>query len=98
MAFDEKTWKEKIKERLTDWKGRMERAGVNSAYAFISAATLWPVVEAAKGGEWAALTALGGCREVSFQAGRPKGRCFEAGGDGAYPHSHGTFSHGEQEK
>ena len=60
MAFDLNTWKERVGERLRDWKPRMQRAGINSVYAFLSAASLWPVVEAAKAGEWAALAALGG--------------------------------------
>lgn len=59
MAFDLDTWKERTRERLRDWKPRMERAGVNSVYAFLSAAALWPVVEAAQAGNWAAVAALG---------------------------------------
>jgi hypothetical protein len=60
MAFDLDTWKEQVGERLQGWRPRMQRAGVNSAYAFLSAAALWPVVEAARAGDWAALSALGG--------------------------------------
>ncbi len=53
MAFDENTWKEKIRERLKGWKGRMEAAGVNSIYAFLSASALLPVIQqASQGGEW----------------------------------------------
>lgn len=37
----------------------MRRAGVTSLYHFLSAATLWPVVQAAQGGEWGAIGALG---------------------------------------
>ena len=59
MAVDLTIWKEKLAARLPDWKSRMKQAGVNSTYAFISAAALWPVVEAARQGEWAAVSALG---------------------------------------
>jgi hypothetical protein len=38
----------------------MNQAGAKSVYAFLSAASLWPVIEAARGGEWAALAALRG--------------------------------------
>ncbi len=60
MAFDERTWREQLRERLQGWKARMARAGVTSVYAFLSAATLWPVAQAAQQGDWAALMALGG--------------------------------------
>jgi formylglycine-generating enzyme required for sulfatase activity len=60
MAFDLDTWKSQLAERLKDWKPRMQRAGVSSIYAFLSAAALWPVVEAYQRGEIAALLALGG--------------------------------------
>ncbi len=59
MAFDEHTWREKLSENLRGWKERMAKAGVKSVYAFLSAATLWPVAAAAQQ-EWAALMALVG--------------------------------------
>jgi formylglycine-generating enzyme required for sulfatase activity len=59
MPFDLETWKTKVSERLKNWRSRMNQVGATSTYAFLSAATLWPVVEAARGGEWAALAALG---------------------------------------
>ncbi|MEW5869481.1 MAG: SUMF1/EgtB/PvdO family nonheme iron enzyme [Chloroflexota bacterium] len=59
MGFDLDTWKAQLAQRLPGWRARMQRAGVDSVYAFISAAALWPVVEAARGGEWAALAELG---------------------------------------
>ncbi|MBN1932714.1 MAG: SUMF1/EgtB/PvdO family nonheme iron enzyme [Desulfobacterales bacterium] len=59
MAFDEKTWKEKLASRLVNWKTRMHNAGVKSIYAFVSAATLWPFVEAAKTDPLASGAALG---------------------------------------
>ncbi len=60
MAFDLMIWQEKMRARLPGWKARLARAGVTSAYAGVSALALWPVVEAARQGEWAALAALGG--------------------------------------
>lgn len=59
MAFDLQTWKNKVKEQLTGWRDWMTKAGINSIYAGVASSTLWPVVEAARQGEWAALTALG---------------------------------------
>ncbi|MFQ5821924.1 MAG: NACHT domain-containing protein, partial [Candidatus Heimdallarchaeota archaeon] len=49
-----------MQKRLKGWKKRMQQAGVNSVYAFVSASAIWPVVEAARAGDWGALTALGG--------------------------------------
>ncbi|MCU0485614.1 MAG: hypothetical protein MUC85_05825, partial [Anaerolineales bacterium] len=60
MPFDLTLWKERFSARLPGWKDRMQRAGVKSVYAAVSAAALWPVIEAARSGEWAALAALGG--------------------------------------
>jgi formylglycine-generating enzyme required for sulfatase activity/energy-coupling factor transporter ATP-binding protein EcfA2 len=62
MAFNVEIWEERIARRTDNWKDSWEQAkaaGVSSLYAFLSAMTLWPVVEAAQQGEWAALTALG---------------------------------------
>jgi len=58
MAFDLNVWKEKVRERLRDWRPRMEQAGVSSVYAFLSAASLWPVIQAYQGGDLAAVFAL----------------------------------------
>ncbi|HHH42155.1 MAG TPA: hypothetical protein ENK56_09160, partial [Chloroflexi bacterium] len=63
MAFDLRTWREEVAQRLEGWRTRWEQAraaGVTSLYAFLSAMALWPVVEAVRQGEWAALMALGG--------------------------------------
>ena len=59
-SFDQKTWKERVAERLTNWRAKMSQLGAHSVYAFLSTATLWPVVEAAQSGHTAALMALGG--------------------------------------
>ncbi len=60
MAFDLTIWKERLAARLPGWKARLGEAGVNSIYAFLSAAALWPVVEAYQRGDIAALMTLGG--------------------------------------
>ena len=60
QAFDKESWKAKVSERLTNWRERMSAIGANSVYAFLSAATLWPVVEAVQAGQAAAYMALGG--------------------------------------
>ncbi|RMF27034.1 MAG: NACHT domain-containing protein, partial [Chloroflexi bacterium] len=62
MAFDLQTWREEVARRLKGWRSRWEQAraaGVTSLYAFLSTMALWPVAEAARRGEWAALMALG---------------------------------------
>ncbi len=59
MSFTFDTWKESLKKNLDGWCGRMKKSGINSIYAFVSASALWPVIQAAKGGEWAAIAALG---------------------------------------
>ncbi|MGH8057847.1 MAG: hypothetical protein ACREOH_11530, partial [Candidatus Entotheonellia bacterium] len=59
MSFDLETWRVTASERLQHWRSRMQQAGVSSVYAFLSAATLWPVVEKAQAGDWSAVTALG---------------------------------------
>ncbi len=59
MPFTLDTWKANLRQRLPGWRTRMQRLGITSAYATVSAAALWPVVEAAHNGEWAALAALG---------------------------------------
>lgn len=59
MPFNFDQWKESTKEKLQGWNRRMEHAGMNSAYYFISAATFLPVVEAAHKGDWSALAILG---------------------------------------
>ena len=60
MGFDRETWKANVTAQLQDWRLRMKQVGAKSIYGFLSMASLWPVVEAARGGEWAALSALGG--------------------------------------
>jgi len=57
--FDQRWWRARMADRLQDWRSRMQQYGVPSVYAFLSAAALWPVAEATRGGEWAALGALG---------------------------------------
>ena len=59
MAFDISAWKASVRQHLAGWQQRMLDAGVDSVYATISAAALWPVIEAARGGEFAAFAALG---------------------------------------
>ncbi len=60
MPFDLTTWKANFKHRLPGWKKRVQQTGVNSVYYTVSAAALWPVVEAARTGDWGAVAALGG--------------------------------------
>ena len=60
MTFNLESWKNRLQQRLPGWQQRMQQAGVGSIYAFISAATVWPIVAAMQQGEWAAMSALGG--------------------------------------
>jgi len=62
MAFDIQIWRERIAQRMDGWETRWEQsraAGVSSLYAFLSAMALWPVVEAVRQGDLAAVLALG---------------------------------------
>ena len=54
------TWKEKFQNHLPGWRERMQRAGVKSVYAFISASALWPVAQTFLTDVPAAFIALGG--------------------------------------
>ncbi len=58
MPFDLDTWKVRMPAQLRGWRKRMQKAKVESVYAFLAAATLWPVVQAARQGDWSALTVL----------------------------------------
>ena len=60
MTFSLDSWKKSLVEQMPGWQIRMQQAGVSSIYAFLSAATVLPVVEAMRQGEWAAASALGG--------------------------------------
>lgn len=60
MPLDLTTWKVTVRERLADWRQRMQHFGVDSVYASLCAMTVWPVVEATKSGDWSGLMALGG--------------------------------------
>jgi formylglycine-generating enzyme required for sulfatase activity len=59
MPFNVDHWKQSTKEKLQGWKGRMERAGVNSAYYFLAGVSLLPVAQAVNSGDWSGLTVLG---------------------------------------
>lgn len=59
MASNLTTWQHTVTSELNGWRQRMQRAGVTSVYGFLSAASVWPVVQAAQGGDWGALGALG---------------------------------------
>ena len=60
MAFDLESLKQKVNERLWNWKARMEGAGVGSVYYFLSATALYVIAETVRAGDAAALTtALG---------------------------------------
>jgi formylglycine-generating enzyme required for sulfatase activity len=59
MAFDLVTWKEKVGERLQDWRPRAEKIGSDSLYLSLSLASLWPLAEATRGPDgWGALGPL----------------------------------------
>lgn len=56
MAFDLDTWKQKVRERLDGIRERLEQAKTKHApglvYAALSGATLWPLVDAARTGQF----------------------------------------------
>jgi hypothetical protein len=60
MTFDVDRWKERVRAGLDGWWSRAKRAGAGSVYAGLSAAALWPALEAAQKGETTSvLLALG---------------------------------------
>lgn len=59
MPFNFEQWKASTTEKLQGWKGRMERAGMNSAYYFLAGVSLLPVAQAVHSGDWSGLAVLG---------------------------------------
>lgn len=59
MPFNFEQWKASTIEKLQGWKGRMERAGMNSAYYFLAGVSLLPVAQAVHSGDWSGLAVLG---------------------------------------
>src|SRR5690242_20976895 len=59
MTFNITSWKEQFSAKLPGWRLRMNAAGVNSAYFFIAASSLLPVIQAAHSADWSALAVLG---------------------------------------
>lgn len=59
MPFNLDQWKASLKEKLQDWKERMERTGVNSAYYFLAGVSLLPVAQTVHSGDWSGLAVLG---------------------------------------
>ena len=59
MTFNFDQWKESAKQKLQGWKGRMDRAGTNSAYYFLAGVSLLPLVQVVHSGDWSGLAVLG---------------------------------------
>ena len=59
MPFDIKIWKEQLNKKMPGWRDRMQAVGVNSAYYFIAAISLSPVLQSAQSGDWSSLVSLG---------------------------------------
>ena len=59
IPLDLDIWKVQVSEHLKAWHQRMQQAGADSVYIFLCAVTLWPVVQAAQSGDWAAFAVLG---------------------------------------
>jgi formylglycine-generating enzyme required for sulfatase activity/energy-coupling factor transporter ATP-binding protein EcfA2 len=58
MEFDIPRWKREIEKRLIGWQERMQQAGGNSIYYFLSGISLIPILNAVRDGDWSALLAL----------------------------------------
>ena len=56
MPFDLIEWKRQFSKRLSNWRARLD--GDRPVYPFLSAAALWPVADAARRGDWAAIGQL----------------------------------------
>src|SRR5262249_56793900 len=48
MPFLPETWKAKVTEHLWEWRLRVEQARPAAVYSALSAAALWPLVQAAQ--------------------------------------------------
>jgi len=48
MPFLPETWKAKVTEYLWEWRLRVEQARPAAVYSTLSAAALWPLVQAAQ--------------------------------------------------
>ncbi len=51
MSFDFNSWKQQLPTRLQGWRQRMGSFGINSIYATLCAASLYPVIEAMQAGQ-----------------------------------------------
>ena len=58
-------WKQKIQEKLKGWPQRMKGAGVNSIYAFLGMTAVFPILEAARSGDWLAVSTMAGATAAS---------------------------------
>lgn len=86
MTFDLDRWRARLRADSDGWWAHARRAGAESVYASLSAAVLWPLVEAAQKGElMPVLLALGavtggvGANLISAQIQRWKDRSEQAG-------------------
>ncbi|MBN1340608.1 MAG: hypothetical protein JXA03_14865, partial [Bacteroidales bacterium] len=60
MEFNIQIWKDRIREKLDEFRNTWNHIGSTSVYGVLSATTILPVIEAAQSGNWQALMALGG--------------------------------------
>ncbi len=58
MAFDIEKWKEQVYIRYQTLKEGINRESAQHLYAFLSVSALWPVLDAAQRGDWAAVGTL----------------------------------------
>jgi hypothetical protein len=58
MAFDIEKWKEQVYVRYQTLKEGINRESAQHLYAFLSVSALWPVLDAAQRGDWAAVGTL----------------------------------------
>jgi len=58
MSFDLAVWQEKLKDQFKDFKNRMQQAGIQSIYTFISVSALWPLLAEVSKNNLAALAPL----------------------------------------
>jgi AAA-like domain len=57
--LDLSAWQAQVAARLRAWASQRKRQRGGSVYAFLAAATLWPIVEKARAGDWTAPIVLG---------------------------------------
>jgi len=95
MPFLPETWRAKVTERLWEWRLRVEQTRPATVYSALSAAVLWPLVQAAQStGMLPVALALGNV--VAGVGGNLIAEQIQRWHDQAHPPQKQTSPHGSQ--